>query len=647
MPTEYFRWLKQQEEQKPASQVHLLGDAVSQYKFDNLLELLPGHGGPSTPAAAGGPAAAAAGSDLVAYQGFRFSQPFSGTRLSHAQLYEFIRNEFDLAQFGIQKGDSCAILMPNVSPENAVCVLATAAYCCCAPLNPKGTVEELKYELESTKAKGIILLSGADGEDTAAGKAAWELGGACKVITLTPRAATPGLFDLSSPNVKKPKPARSRGDWPELNGGDDIGLILHTSGTVGAKKRVAYTLKTLVTGSGCIISSWGLSPTDCALIMMPLFHVGGVCRNVFAVVLSGGSFSCSSLEYLSDSESPHHFWNMCKAIPVTWYYGGPSFHMQILANQSTGKDESDAGLQIRMIGNAAGGLPPQTAKDMQEAFSSGGRKAVILPSYGMTECMPISSPPLGYQLDRPGTSGAPCGPAVRIFNGPRVCGVGEVGHLCIKGPPLFASYEDKTRKDSGFSDDGWFDSGDMGHLDKDGFLFITGRSKEIINRGGEVLSPLEIEQEITKHPDIKEVVAFAVKHSMLGETVGVAVVLHADSKPSKFHLSAEDGDQKCLAVLKRWINHTIDGFDRRGDWGRGDLGGHPTGGCRRQTANASPIREPGGLPACNDLRPIIGRRAKGATHNPRVLRQGLRAVRECALKDPHQKEELVLMTRKH
>ena len=551
MPTSYFRWLQEQQalnvSRESPRRVHQLGEIISTYEFADLLELLPGH-----------PDAAAAAAGLVAYQGFLFAQPFTETSLSHAKLYDFISNEFDLAQFGIQKGDSCAILMPTVSPENAVCVLATAAYCCCAPLNPKGTVEELKYELESTKAKGIILLSGDDGDDTAAGKAARELGGSCKIITLRPRLAAPGLFDLSGDKMGKRQARGSQTEArPELNGPEDVGLILHTSGTVGAKKRVAYTLRTLVTGSGCIISSWGLSPTDCALIMMPLFHVGGVCRNVFAVVLSGGSFSCSSLEYLSDSESPHHFWNLCKRVPVTWYYGGPSFHMQILANKSTGKDESDEGLQIRMVGNAAGGLPPQTAKEMQEAFSSGDRMAVILPSYGMTECMPISSPPLDYQLDRPGTSGTPCGPAVRISSaGPKVCGVGEAGHVCIKGPPLFAGYEGKGKQDSGFSNDGWFDTGDMGHLDADGYLFITGRSKEIINRGGEVLSPLEIEQEITKHPNVKEVVAFAAKHTMLGETVGVAVVLQPSSEAGKFQLSAADGDQKCLAVLRRWIHHT-------------------------------------------------------------------------------------------
>lgn len=143
------------------------------------------------------------------------------------------------------------------------------------------------------------------------------------------RVANPGLFDLSDGTLPKDKLKSKR----EPNGPEDVGLILHTSGTSGQKKRVGYKIRTLVAGSGCIISSWGLGPADCALIMMPLFHVGGICRNVFSVILSGGSFTCSSLEYLSDSNSPHNFWNLGKKVPVTWYYGGPSFHSQIISNK--------------------------------------------------------------------------------------------------------------------------------------------------------------------------------------------------------------------------------------------------------------------------------------------------------------------------
>jgi carbonic anhydrase/acetyltransferase-like protein (isoleucine patch superfamily)/acyl carrier protein len=185
--------------------------------------------------------------------------------------------------------------------------------------------------------------------------------------------------------------------------------------------------------------------------------------------------------------------------------------------------------KLRMIANAAGSLLPSLAIKLRDTFG-----ANILPSYGMTECMPISSPPATYQLDKPGTSGVAVGPELAILNTTTVESLpfGEVGPVCVRGEPCFNGYG-KIANDKSptivetFLKDGWFNTGDLGYMDKDGYLFITGRSKEVINRGGEIISPMEVEEAVLSHPDISACMAFSVPHSVLQEVVGIVIVMVA------------------------------------------------------------------------------------------------------------------------
>ena len=184
--------------------------------------------------------------------------------------------------------------------------------------------------------------------------------------------------------------------------------------------------------------------------------------------------------------------------------------------------------KLRMIANAAGGLLPSTAEKLRKAFKG----ANILPSYGMTECMPISSPPATYELEKPGTSGVAVGPEIAIMaidedDCVEETPVNKEGHICVRGEPCFRGYgrsaEDETAPDT-FLQDSWFDTGDLGYMDEDGYLYVTGRSKEVINRGGEIISPMEVEDAIT-HEDVVNACAFSAAHESLQEVVGVVLVM--------------------------------------------------------------------------------------------------------------------------
>ena len=194
-------------------------------------------------------------------------------------------------------------------------------------------------------------------------------------------------------------------------------------------------------------------------------------------------------------------------------------HQQIL--QARDEGSTAAAGHLRMIANAAGGLLPSLARELMTCFPS----AAILPSYGMTECMPISTPPQDYKLDRPGTSGLAVGPELAIYGDEHPVPTGTVGRIMVHGLPLFSGYEDNPKANAeAFNDAGFFDTGDLGYLDKDGYLFITGRSKEVINRGGELISPFEVEEVYQQHPSLSQVLAISVPHDTLQEVVGLIIV---------------------------------------------------------------------------------------------------------------------------
>ncbi|ETS05133.1 hypothetical protein M419DRAFT_71530 [Trichoderma reesei RUT C-30] len=443
-----------------------------------------------------------------------------GDFITHNGLRNFV-DSFHLPTNGSARKPVVAIALPNGPLLAATCIAVTTYYTS-APINPAAGAEQFRADVQQAGAQFILTTS--DDCERLGLRDPWVAAAGIEVFLMRwDNRDEIDVRDLGG----SPLPLQRQ--KPNYNGPDDFGLILFTSGTSGTKKVVPLTVHSIIAGISFVVDSWGLSASDICLNMMPLYHVGGLVRNIFAPIFSGGSTVCCP------AFDPSLFWDVVQEVPVTWYYASPSMHSVILAAASERQDALQQNC-IRLACNAAGGLLPSLACRLRDTFS-----CTVLPSYGMTECMPISTPPLDYQLDREGTSGISTGPEISILDwSDSGVSTGDVGRICVRGEPVFPGYlkPDGTLDRSPFNPSGWFDTGDLGYMDKDGYLYITGRSKEVINRGGELISPFEVENAIMRlsmspesplHGRVAQALAFSVPHDVLQEVVAVVLVTQTNA----------------------------------------------------------------------------------------------------------------------
>lgn len=464
--------------------------------------------------------------------------------LSHSRVRDFIMKELgpSLHEMGYGRGNRIGLVLPN-GPELALALLGLAQWASCVPLNANGAHSELKKDLQAAKVSMVVGMAddSATIQDMARAlnipfcglvKSETEVGVFRLIPMSPPRGLTARHLMIGDPDdeyccasdsvcnagpgnrIYKTHSLDQSEDVLFANDHNDEVLVLFTSGTTGNKKLVPHKLGDILIAAAVISVSWNLSPEDINCNLMPLFHVGGIVRQIFGPTLSAGSVICCP------SFDPTLFWQLLTqegpSPKFTWYYAAPTMHQVILANMPSDLKHPP---RLRMIANAAGGLLPSLAQELRDTFG-----ANVLPSYGMTECMPISSPPFSYKLEKPGTSGVAVGPQIAIFsNDFEILPPGSEGNICVRGRPCFHGYGGQAQEES-FLEGGWFNTGDLGYLDKDGYLYITGRSKEVINRGGEIISPMEVEEEVRHHTLVKDCLAFSAPHDILQEIVGIAIV---------------------------------------------------------------------------------------------------------------------------
>ena len=420
-----------------------------------------------------------------------------------------VRTVERLNGLGIGRGDRVAIVLPN-GPEMAAAFVAVACGATTAPLNPAYREEEFEFYLGDLGAKALIA---AEGDATPAVAAARRQG--ARILRLRTASGAPaGAFELLPEDGGEGRPARAGMAAP-----DDVGLVLHTSGTTSRPKIVPLTHANLTASAGHIRETLALGPADRCLNIMPLFHIHGLIAATLASLGAG-----ASLWATPGFNALRFFAQLDEATP-TWYTAVPTMHQAILARAARNA-ESVARARLRFIRSSSASLPPQVMVELEGAFG-----CPVIESYGMTEAAhQMTSNPLPPRPRKPASVGVAAGPLVRIADqAGRFLDGEEEGEVVISGPNVTPGYESNpVANASAFFEAGgrrWFRTGDQGRLDAEGYLTITGRLKEIINRGGEKVSPLEVDVVLMDHPAVAQCVTFAMPHAKLGEEVAAAVVL--------------------------------------------------------------------------------------------------------------------------
>ena len=405
------------------------------------------------------------------------------------------------AQFcgaGLRAGDVVAIILPNGLEFLAVFLALTRARLVAAPINPAEKSAELHFFIAAGQARAVIAESG--------NSMAAEAAAALALPIWQPRLESSGIVSLPQLSPS----SRTGVDAPKR---DDVALLMYTSGTTGQPKRVPLTHANVLCSAVDIASHYALKPADRSLVVMPLFHGHGLIGAALSTLASGGVL------IVPPRFSASGFWPLFREHQATWYTAVPTIHQVLLARaDSDGAPDRGA----RFIRSCSAALAPTVLTNLEKRFG-----APVLEAYGMTEAAhQVASNPLPPLPHKPATVGLATAVEIAIIDGTgRRLGANAPGEVVVRGPSVMNGCRDNREANAAAFIDGWFRTGDLGVLDSDGYLSLTGRIKEMINRGGEKISPEDIEAVLLEHPAVAEAAAFGVPDAKYGEEVWAAVVL--------------------------------------------------------------------------------------------------------------------------
>ena len=429
-----------------------------------------------------------------------------------------------LRSVGVGRSDRVAVVLPD-GPESAVAVIAVASGAVCVPLNPGFTADECQRYFGELRVAALITRPDTD---SASLRVAHTLG--IPVIDLWAGSNGPaGAFSV--PDLETPRIVAS-----EFASGADDAFILLTSGSTSRPKMVPLTHASVCLSAYNVGAALALGPGDRLLSVLPLFHGHGLISGVLGALAAASSVVCTP------GFNPEAFFDWLAEFRPTWYTAVPTIHQALLSVADRYKQIAQ-GSSLRLIRSASSTLSPNVLSGLETLFG-----VPVLDTYGMTEA---ATQIAANRLDRRklGSVGQSAGVDIAILDGEgRRLPSGERGEIALRGPTITRGYDNDAAATAAAFRDGWFRTGDLGYVDAEGYLFVVGRIKDVINRGGQKVAPAEVEEALLNHPDVVEAAVFSVPHSRLGSDVAAAVVLRPHAKVSAQKL--RDFTRERLASFK-------------------------------------------------------------------------------------------------
>ena len=415
-----------------------------------------------------------------------------------------------LSAMGLRRNDRLAVVLPT-GPEMAAAFLAVTSCATCAPLNPAYNAKDFDFYLADLEAKALIVQAHLDSPARAVAQAR-----GIPIVELDPRRdGAAGLFVVTS---TLPSGTTAH----EFSRPGDVALVLHTSGTTSRPKIVPLTHDNAWASAENTRQALALTECDRFLHILPQFHTYGLLSTLLASLTVGASVVCTP----GFSASSFLAW-MTEFRP-TWYAAVPTIHQAVLARAAS-LPGSWMEHRLRLIFSSAALLIPSLRAELERVF-----QAPVVDCYGMTEASgQITCDPLPPRARKTHSVGIAAGPEIAIMDaGGALLPAGDIGEVVIRGANVMQGYDQNANANASAFTHGWFRSGDQGFKDADGYLFITGRLKEMINRGGEKVSPQEVDAVLMEHPSVAQAVTFAVADARLGEDLAAAVMMRPDAVAS-------------------------------------------------------------------------------------------------------------------
>jgi acyl-CoA synthetase (AMP-forming)/AMP-acid ligase II len=452
------------------------------------------------------------------------------TPISYRELVRLVDDlAGQLTRGGLLPGDRVA-LRAGSNAEFVIGLLAASrAELVVVPLDPALPVSEQRIRSEAAGVRVVLVDGGGPGGRGEPTLRWWPI-----AVSVGRNSGAPeGALSVHLDAATEPGPVAST---PEGLRHDDA-MIMFTGGTTGLAKMVPWTHGNIASSVRAIIAGYRLGPQDATVAVMPLYHGHGLIAALLSTLASGGTVLLPARGRFS----AHSFWDDIDAVRATWYTAVPTIHQILLERAKTDSGIDSSGSKraaLRFIRSCSAPLTQETAQALHGEFS-----APVVCAFGMTEATHQVTTTSIDQDENPsettGLVGQSTGPEIRIVGSDgQPLPAEAVGEVWLHGPTVVRGYLGNPAITAANFTDGWLRTGDLGSLSAAGDLSIRGRIKELINRGGEKISPERVEGVLASHPDVLEVAVFGVPDKMYGEAVAAVIVPRESASPPPAELAA-------------------------------------------------------------------------------------------------------------